>query len=371
MRAEVIDLTEYPVFTISVARRLIPKVWNALKKGSAVKFYGSIDRLEVFRFASGMDFDCVEKKEARHEPVLLNEVLKFLKPLQGKIIVDATAGLGGHTIAIAEKVGPNGLVIAIEKDPETIRIAMERIKSPNIYFYQGEFTEMEIAVEEAGVESVDAVLFDLGLSSFLLEGSGRGFSFKREEPLDMRFDPTKGRPADFYINRLSERELEAVIRLYGEERFARRIARAICEEREKRPIATTSDLNKVIESVVRKQHVLKAKTRVYQAFRILVNDELNTLKAGLLAALRILKMGGIILVISYHSLEDRIVKTLSKLPGVEALSKKPVVPSDEEVLRNRRARSAKLRAIKKVGEIDEALFDSILGSVIPSPLPGR
>jgi len=369
MRAEVIDLSEYPLFTLSMARELLPRVWEILRRGNPIKFYGSLERLQLIRFVSGMEFDSIERSDARHEPVMVQEVLRTFEPLEGKVLIDATCGLGGHTKALSEGVGPRGLVLAIEKDPESLQRAKEKIDSANVLFYRGSFAEMKEAVKELGIGPVDGVLFDLGLSSFLLEGSGRGFSFRRDEPLDMRFDPSSGRPASYYINKLRVEELESVIRLLGEERFARRIARAIREERDAAPLERTADLNRAIERAVRRQHLLKAKMRVYQAFRILVNDELATLKEGLLQALQVLKQGGIIAVISYHSLEDRIVKTLSKLPGVEALYKKPLVPSDEEIVRNRRARSARLRAIKKVGDIDEALFDRIVGAVVPSPLP--
>ena len=369
MRAEVIDLSEYPLFTLSMARELLPRVWEILRKGNPIKFYGSLERLELLRFVSGMEFDSLEKSDAYHEPVMLREVLRTFEPLEGKILIDATCGLGGHTKALSEKVGPRGLILALEKDPESLQKAKENVSSANVVFYRGSFTEMKDIAEKLGIGPVDGVLFDLGLSSFLLEGSGRGFSYRKDEPLDMRFDPSSGRPAFYYINRLNVEELESVIRLLGEERFARRIARAIREERDAAPLERTVDLNRAIERAVRRQHLLKAKMRVYQAFRILVNDELGTLKEGLFKALQVLKPGGILAVISYHSLEDRIVKTLSKLPGVEALYKKPVVPSDDEIIRNRRARSAKLRAIKKVGDIDEALFDDIVGAVVPSPLP--
>jgi len=282
-----------------------------------------------------------------HTPVLLKEVIELTSPREGDIVIDGTLGMGGHAEAFLEKIAPSGLLIGLDKSPESIEIARRRLEGKgNFRLFNAGFEDMGRIAEELDLlGKVDIVLLDLGLSSFLLEHSGRGFSFKRDEPLDMRFDPQSGHPASHYLNTMSQEELARVIWEYGEERLSRRIARKIVENR---PLETTLDLVRAVEMAVPRKYWNRALKRVFQAFRILVNRELDVLKFALNEALRVLKPGGRLAVISYHSLEDRIVKMFSRREDVEAITRKPVVPSPEEVERNPRSRSAKLRVMKKV-----------------------
>ncbi len=273
--------------------------------------------------------------------------MDLTSPSPGDVVIDGTLGMGGHAEAFLERIAPSGFLIGLDKSPESLEIARKRLKGKgNFRLFNAGFEEMGRIAEELNlVGQVDIVLLDLGLSSFLLEHSGRGFSFKRDEPLDMRFDPNSGYPASHYLNTLSQEELARVIWEYGEERFSRRIARKIVESR---PLETTLDLVRAVEMAVPRRHWNRALKRVFQAFRILVNRELDVLKVALNEALEVLKPGGRLAVISYHSLEDRIVKMFSKRGDVEAITRKPVVPSAEEVGRNPRSRSAKLRVIRKL-----------------------
>ena len=255
--------------------------------------------------------------------------------------------MGGHAEAFLERIAPDGLLIGLDKSPESLEIAKRRLegKGKFLLFNRG-FEEIRDVVEELDMAGrVDIVLLDLGLSSFLLEHSGRGFSFKRDEPLDMRFSPSSGYPAEYYINTLDEKSLEKIIREYGEEPFARRIARKIVENR---PIRTTQELVRAIEMAVPRRFWNRALKRTFQAFRIYVNRELDVLKFALNGAVSVLRPGGKLAVISYHSLEDRIVKQFSRRSDLRRITRKPVVPSEEEIARNPRSRSAKLRVMEKL-----------------------
>ncbi len=299
-----------------------------------------------------------------HKPVMVDEVLRFMALKPGQVVIDATAGLGGHTKAIWERVAPDGIVIAVEKDLESLRFARERVEGDGVVFIHESYTNLGKITEFLGIKGkVDAILFDLGISSYLLEHSGRGFSFKQDEYLDMRFNPEEGLPADHYINRMTAPQLEHIFRNYGEIRFARSIAESIVKHRKRQRIKTTGMLNEIVlnsvPGIYRRNQKLKKKllAQVYQALRIQVNKELESIATGLVEGLKVLKEEGRMVVISYHSLEDRLVKQLKKMRGVEALLKKPLTPGNDELSYNPRSRSARLRAYKKMGELNEEDID--------------
>jgi len=284
-----------------------------------------------------------------HEPVMVEEVLRFLEPGPRKLIVDATVGTGGHAQAILER---GAELVGIDRDPYALEVARERLCrfGKRVCLVHGNFRDLEGILRELGIEAVDGVLFDLGMSSFQLEDPERGFSFLVESPLDMRMDPTQSLTAYEIVNHWPERKIAEILREYGEERYARKIARAIVRAR---PIETTTELARIVARCYPPgYHRIHPATRTFQALRIAVNDELNALKEGLLAAIRCLRPGGVVVAISFHSLEDRIVKHTFRqrwiADEVEILTKKPVIPSQEEISRNPRARSAKLRAARKL-----------------------
>ena len=303
-------------------------------------------------------------EKAIHRPVMVDEVLQYMALRPGDIVVDATAGLGGHTKAIWKMVKPDGIVIAVEKDLESLRYARERVYADGVVFIHSSYTKLQEITEFLGVKGkVNAILFDLGISSFLLQNSGRGFSFQQNEYLDMRFDPEEGLPADHYINRLSKEQLTRIFKEYGEIRFAHSIAENIVKYRKSRRISTTQVLNDIVLQSVpgiyrrNKKLTKRLLAQVYQALRIQVNKELESIATGLTEGLKVLAPEGRMVVISYHSLEDRLAKQLKKLRGVEPLIKKPMVPTHKEIATNPRARSAKLRAYKKTGELkDEDIY---------------
>ncbi len=301
-----------------------------------------------------------------HRPVLLRETLEILNLKPHLVVVDATFGFGGHGFEIAKRVDP-GIVIGFEKDPETYRIVSESLPPiTNIRLLNMGYERLDEGLLKVGILSVDRVLFDLGMSSFSIEGTGRGFSFRKNEPLDLRFNPNEGEPAYEFLNRASVREIEEVLRKYGEERKSGLIAREIVNSR---PIKTTGDLAAIVDKFYPPKWRNKAKARVWQALRIYVNDELENLRRGLALALRHLKVGGILAVISFHSLEDRAVKTLKNFPFVEPITKKPIVPTEEEISENPRSRSAKLRAYMKVAEVDASTL--LLDRRFANPFPVR
>ena len=301
-----------------------------------------------------------------HTPVLLKETLEILDLSPHLIVVDATFGFGGHGFEIAKRVDP-GIVIGFEKDPETYRIVSEALPPiTNVRLLNMGYERMDEGLLRVGILSVDRVLFDLGMSSFSVEGTGRGFTFRREEPLDLRFNPNEGEPAYEFLNRATVREIEEVLRRYGEERKSRLIAREIVA---RRPIRTTTDLARIVDSLYPPKWRAKAKARVWQALRIHVNNELENLRRGLALALKHLKVGGILAVISFHSLEDRAVKSLKGFPFVKPITRKPIVPSEEEISRNPRSRSAKLRAYIKVSEVDASAL--LLDGRFANPFPTR
>lgn len=318
---------------------------------------------------------------AYHEPVLRAETLRYLAPKPGETMLDATLGGGGHSLAIAQALTPGGTLIGLDRDPEALAAAETRLApmrdSLTIILIHSDFGKLDIALNTtAGTEAIrlDGALFDLGVSSHQLD-TARGFSFRRDEPLDMRMDTTSGPTAADLLAATGEHELTRILRDYGEERWASRIVRNLAERRrQKQPIHTTGELAALVESSIPRAAWPKdihVATRTFQALRIAVNDELGQLEAGLEAAVDRLKPGGRLVVISYHSLEDRIVKRafatwagrIPSAPGsspaaflptmadadrrLNLLTRKPVVPTAEEIARNPRARSAKLRAAER------------------------
>jgi 16S rRNA (cytosine1402-N4)-methyltransferase len=291
-----------------------------------------------------------------HVPVLLKEAIEFLAVRRGGTYIDATVGLGGHSLAIARRLGAPGHLIGLDKDPAALDEARARLMNPGgedwpeVSLLQGSFAEIGERFQAA---SADGILADLGVSSLQLDTPARGFSFQAEGPLDMRMNPQSGPCAEQVVNRFDERELADLIYEFGEERRSRRIARAIVRSR---PILTTAQLAAVISAAARPMNRAERRihpaTRTFQALRIFVNHELDDLRALLKAAPQVLKRGGRIVIISFHSLEDRIVKDAfregAKQGHYRLLMKKPITAGKEEMDRNPRSRSAKMRAAERV-----------------------
>ncbi len=305
-----------------------------------------------------------------HEPVLLEEVLAYLVPRPGGRYIDATFGGGGHARAILEASSPDGTLLALDADPVAVaRAEALAARYPGrLIPCRGNFRDLARLAREHGFDQVDGVLFDLGLSSDQLADPSRGFSFQLPGPLDMRFDPTRGEPAAVIVNTWSEAELAELFWRFGEEPRARQIARAIVAERAQRPIETTTQLAALVERVAgRQRERIHPATRVFQALRIAVNRELEVLPLALEQAVDLLRVGGRIVVIAFHSLEDRIVKQFFRreaarcicppetpvcmcghVPRLRILTPRAVRPSAEEVARNPRSRSARLRAAERI-----------------------
>ncbi|MEM9301185.1 MAG: 16S rRNA (cytosine(1402)-N(4))-methyltransferase RsmH [Pseudomonadota bacterium] len=304
---------------------------------------------------------------AEHRPVLLEEAVAGLAIRPDGRYVDGTYGRGGHASRILEALGPDGRLLAIDRDPTAIAAARERwAGEPRFAIFRGNFSELRAAVAEAGWSGVDGLLLDLGVSSPQLDTAERGFSFQADGPLDMRMDTTRGETAAEWLAAVSGETLERVLRDYGEERYARRIVRAILAAREEEPITTTGRLATLVAAAVPTREVGKhPATRTFQAIRIAVNDELGAVESALAAALDVLRPGGRLSVISFHSLEDRIVKRFirdqssrpagnRRLPvPVETAAPrlarigKAIKPTREECEANPRARSAVLRLAER------------------------
>ncbi|AGP34897.1 16S rRNA methyltransferase [Sorangium cellulosum] len=287
----------------------------------------------------------------QHVSVLGREVLAALAPVSQGIYVDATLGAGGHTEAILDT--PGSRVIGIDRDERALSIARARLArmGDRVTYVHGEFSEIERHLAALGVPQVDGLVADIGVSSMQLDDPARGMSFRAEGPLDMRMDRSRGETALELIERLSDEELADLIYRYGEERRSRRVARCIKQAAEGGELATTLDLRRAVVRAVGPARIggVDPATRTFQALRIAVNGELDELEALLEAAPRIVAPGGVIAVISFHSLEDRIVKRALREPEVwQPLTKKPVTAGDEEIEGNPRARSAKLRAARRV-----------------------
>jgi 16S rRNA (cytosine1402-N4)-methyltransferase len=305
-----------------------------------------------------------------HEPVLVREVIEYLVTSADGIYVDATVGGGGHTLAILRRLSDSGRVICIDRDADAIDETRKRLKDRerNLLFMHDVFSAAGDRLRRHGIEQIDGILFDLGVSSFQLDTAERGFSYQRDAPLDMRMDARTEITAYAVINGYAEHELADVIYRYGEERRSRQIARRIAEERLKRPIKTTGDLAEIVRAVVGERHLIKTLARIFQALRIEVNAELDHAAAALAQTPALLRSGGRLVVISYHSLEDRQVKNFLKAesatriraddplareditvrPNFRLLTRKPVLPDAGEIRRNPRSRSAKLRAAERV-----------------------
>jgi 16S rRNA (cytosine1402-N4)-methyltransferase len=292
-----------------------------------------------------------------HVSVLPQEVMIFLNVQPGHVIVDGTLGMGGHSALIAEKLGSKGHLIGIDRDSSSLTEAKRCLGrfSVRIDLLKGSFADVSRLLAEVKINKVNGVLLDLGISSFQLDEPARGFSFLKDGPLDMRMDQTQGPTAEDLVNSLKEEELSRIIFEYGEDRFARRIAKSIVWHRAEERIQTTNQLAKVVLKAL-PQGLTRSRihpaTRTFQALRIEVNKELEVLQEALRAWFNVLAPGGRMCVISFHSLEDRIVKNTFKFFAGEGsgliLTKKPIEPSDEESQSNSRARSAKLRCIERI-----------------------
>jgi 16S rRNA (cytosine1402-N4)-methyltransferase len=308
-----------------------------------------------------------------HIPVLLAEVLKLLVPRPGDVVLDGTVGGGGHARAMLDCVLPGGRLIGLDRDEEALRRAAPVLaaREGQCELQHGDFAEFDAALDRLGVARVDVALLDLGVSSFQFGDAERGFSFQQDGPLDMRMDPGAGPTAAERVNRLSERELADLFWTYGQERHSRRIAARIVRERKTRPIETTGQLARLILGAQPRsrrgqwQRIHPA-TRVFQALRICVNDELESLETFCRKIAGRLSEGGRVAVISFHSLEDRIVKRSFRArarDGVfELVTRKPVTPGAEERRRNPRSRSAKLRVARRSGAADTADADISTGA---------
>jgi 16S rRNA (cytosine1402-N4)-methyltransferase len=282
--------------------------------------------------------------------------MRHLRPERGGVFVDCTVGLGGHSHLMLERGATR--VIGLDRDPQALGIARAALApwAGRIDLVHADYRTLDEVLDRRGIDVVDGTLADLGVSSLQLDSPGRGFSFQRDEPLDMRMDVSSGDTAADFLARSNERELADVIYAYGEERFSRRIARAIVHARRERPVDTTGLLAAIVRRAVPRRGYARIDpaTRTFQALRIRVNRELEGLDRFLASAVRRLKAGARLVVITFHSLEDRIVKhTLRALEkggevGVRTLTKKPVVPGEDEIEKNPRARSAKLRAAERV-----------------------
>lgn len=286
-----------------------------------------------------------------HLPVMVREVIMLLKPMFGGIYVDATVGLGGHAEEILRHIG-HGRLLGIDRDEEALDMAMKRIPDNRLTLKKGKFSDISRLAAETGISEVDGILFDLGTSMFHLKTAERGFSFFSEELLDMRMDREQEITAAYIVNKYPEKEISRILWEYGEEKLSRKIARAVIDYRAKKKIDTCAELSDIVYRVYRKRGKHHPATKTFQALRIAVNDELNEIGKGLNEAAGILKSGGRLCVISYHSLEDRIVKNFirdeQKQGILRILTKKPIAPSDEEVRFNPSARSAKVRGAEKI-----------------------
>jgi 16S rRNA (cytosine1402-N4)-methyltransferase len=286
-----------------------------------------------------------------HVPVLLEQVIAWLRPRAGAVLVDGTLGGGGHARALAKAVGKDGLVIGLDRDATAIEAAQRRLQGLPIKLAQANFCDLPEVLDELRIKTIDGVVLDLGLSSDQLADAGRGFSFAADGPLDLRFDTSSGRPASRLVNRLSMEHLTQLISNYGEERYARRIAQAIVRRRRERPIETATELAELIRRNVppRRGSRIDPATRTFQALRIAVNEELKSLEIALRRIPDRLGVAARMAVISFHSLEDRRVKAAFRGDArLKVLTRKPICPDEAEVEQNPRSRSAKLRVAERI-----------------------
>lgn len=310
------------------------------------------------------------RSEYDHQPVLVEEIIKLLITDSSGSYIDLTAGLGGHIVALAGRLERDAKLFGIDKDKEALERAREKLKEvkQSVELKWGSYVEIDSLMAEFGVDGFDGALLDLGLSSLQIDKAERGFSFSNDGPLDMRFDKDSAvSTAADLVNNLSERELTQIFREYGEERRSKFVAAGIVRERQEKMILTTSHLAKIVRLIIFPPHQIKSLARIFQALRIAVNSELEALKLAVPKIVECLKTGGRLAVISYHSLEDRIVKSCFRnllgactcppdfpvcVCGREAqiklVTKKPLYPSEVEISSNPRSRSARLRVVEKV-----------------------
>ncbi len=311
--------------------------------------------------------------EFSHVSIMVREVIEALEPSRGGVFVDCTAGGGGHSLEIAKLLPEGSRIICLDRDDEAIEACTKRLEPCKDKFtiVKSNFSGLATALDIAGVDKIDGIMWDLGVSSHQLDDGDRGFSYSKEAPLDMRMDQTQTTSAWDVVNTYSEDELRRIIRDYGEERFASRIASFICKRREEKTIETTTELSDIVSSAIpaaqRMKEAQNPARRTFQAIRIEVNGELDAIAPSIEAAVERLNPGGRLAVITFHSLEDRIVKeTFKKLstgctcppefpvcvcggkPKIKLLSRKPIIPQDDEQEANPRSRSAKLRTAEKV-----------------------
>lgn len=311
----------------------------------------------------------------KHDSVLLEECLEYLDLQEGDIALDCTLGLGGHSSEILKRIGSDGFLYAFDKDERNIKVAKEKLESigSNFKIFHDSFSSLKDRLRREGQSQVDAILFDLGLSSPHIDDPERGFSFQKDGPLDMRFDASKGKTAADLLNGLKERRLADIFYYYGEERASRKLAKAVVQRRKKEKFKNTLQLTALVEEVLgRGKPGRHRATKIFQALRIAVNEELEVLELALAQAAELLAPHGRVVVLSYHSLEDRIVKKVFKQlatdlrdpndpfgrrvqvsKSLSLLNKKPITPTEEEISKNPRARSAKLRAAEKLAETSE------------------
>ncbi|MCG8450785.1 MAG: 16S rRNA (cytosine(1402)-N(4))-methyltransferase RsmH [Pirellulales bacterium] len=288
-----------------------------------------------------------------HIPVMLEEVVEWLQPAPGKILVDGTLGGGGHSAALAKCLEPDGRILAMDLDPEALERARPAIEDLPVELAIGSYTAIPELLHNHQLASVDGILLDLGLSSDQLADNERGFSFHSEGPLDLRFDRTRGEPAWKLLARLDEKSLADIVYQYGEERYSRRIARTLVAERRENPIRTADELARLVRSCVPRGrgHSIDPATRTFQALRIAVNEELTALEQALARLPNCLGPGGRLAIISFHSLEDRLVKhAFREDQRLKVLTRRPLSPGDSEISHNPRARSAKLRVAERLGD---------------------
>lgn len=307
--------------------------------------------------------------EEYHIPVLYKEVIEKLVINRDGVYVDCTMGGGGHSLGILEAISEKGKLIAMDQDDAAIKYATEKLKKTgkNVDIYRDNFENLEMVIYMAGSDKVDGILMDIGVSSRQLDDEERGFSYREDARLDMRMDKRAKISAYEVVNEYSEEKLSKLIYTYGEESFARKIARRIVEKREENKIETTHQLVKIVESAINKRMDKHPAKKTFQALRIEVNRELEVLEKTVYKAIRLLKPGGRLAVITFHSLEDRIVKNIfkelekgctcpptfpmcvcGKKPEIKIITKKPIIPSKEEVDINYRAHSSKLRVAERV-----------------------
>ena len=305
-----------------------------------------------------------------HNPVLREKVIEYLITNRSGTYIDATLGTGGHAEAILEELSERGKLLGIDRDSDSLKISKERLRrfGKKVDFFNQSYSHLPEILKSQNLEKISGVLFDLGLSSYQLENPERGFSYSIYGPLDMRFDQSEGTKALDVVNEYTAEELTRIFKEYGEERFSKKIAQAIVQNRRIKKIETTKELKDIVKSILKTKGDIKTLSRIFQALRIEVNDELSELKNGLDAGIEALAPGGRVCVISYHSVEDRIVKNrffeLAKgctcppdfpvcICGgkkvLKILTRKPVIPDEKEIEENPRARSAKLRVAEKIG----------------------